>query len=154
MVAELVYSDTARSVAAGAGFTVHGVHAGYGYVYPLFLSLPYAVTSHVSDAYDWARVVNAFLMCSAVFPAYLLARRVVRPAAALVAAALAVALPPMVYVGALMTENAFYPLFLWLALALVVRSSGRPRATRCSSWRSASPSISHARRQPRSSQGC
>ena len=120
MVDELVYSDTARSVADGAGFTVHGVHAGYGYVYPLFLSLPYAVTSHVSDAYDWARVVNAFLMCSAVFPAYLLARRVVRPAAALVAAALAVALPPMVYVGALMTENAFYPLFLWLALALVV----------------------------------
>jgi glycosyltransferase involved in cell wall biosynthesis len=120
MVDELVYSDTARSLADGAGFTVHGVHAGYGYIYPLFLALPYAVTSHVSDAYDWARVVNAFLMCSAVFPAYLLARRVVRPPTALVAAGLAVAVPPMVYVGTLMTENAFYPLFLWLALALVV----------------------------------
>ena len=120
MVDELVYSDTARSLADGAGFTVHGVHAGYGYVYPLFLSLPYLFASHVSDAYDWARVLNAFLMCSAVFPAYLLARRVVRPPTALVAAALAVALPPLVYVGTLMTENAFYPLFLWLALALVV----------------------------------
>ena len=59
-------------------------------------------------------------MCSVVLPVYLLARRVVRPGAALAAAALAVAIPPMVYVGSLMTENVFYPLFAWLALALVV----------------------------------
>jgi hypothetical protein len=59
------------------------------------------------------------LMCSALLPAYLLARRVVRPAAALAAAALAVALPSLAYTGTLMTENVFYPLFLWLALALV-----------------------------------
>src|SRR5665647_177885 len=59
-------------------------------------------------------------MSSAVLPAYLLARRVVRPAAALAAAALAVGLPSMAYVGTLMTENAFYPIFLWLAFALVV----------------------------------
>jgi hypothetical protein len=44
----------------------------------------------------------------------------VRPSAALAAAALAVALPSLVYVGTLMTENAFYPVFLWLAFALVV----------------------------------
>ena len=119
MVDELVYSDTARSVADGAGFAVRGAHASYGYVYPLLLSIPYALTSRVADAYAIARVLNALLICSVVLPVYLLARRVVRPGAALAAAALAVALPPLVYAGTLMTENVFYPLFAWLALALV-----------------------------------
>ena len=58
-----------------------------------------------TDVYQWARVLNALVMCSVVFPAYLLARRVVRPGFALAAAALAVAIPSMVYVGTLMTEN-------------------------------------------------
>src|SRR5439155_19402295 len=61
----------------------------------------------------------ALVMCSVGVPAYLLARRVVRPGAALAAAALSVALPASVYVGSLMTENVFYPLFVWFALALV-----------------------------------
>jgi glycosyltransferase involved in cell wall biosynthesis len=120
MVDELVYSDTARSVADNGEFAIRGVHAGYGYVYPLLLSIPYALLTHMTDVYAWARVVNALLMCSVVLPVYLLARRVVRPGAAFAAAALAVAIPPMVYVGTLMTENVFYPLFAWLAFALVV----------------------------------
>src|SRR3989440_7742260 len=70
--------------------------------------------------YQWARVINALVMCSTVVPAYLLARRVVRPGAALAVAALSVALPSLVFVGTLMTENAFYPVFVWLAFALVV----------------------------------
>ncbi|HET8528157.1 MAG TPA: glycosyltransferase [Gaiellaceae bacterium] len=120
MVDELVYSDTARSVADGAGFTIHGVSAGYGYVYPALLAIPYAAVDRVADVYQLARVLNALLMCSVVLPTYLLARRVVRPPAALAVAALAVALPPMVYVASLMTENVFYPLFMWVAYALVL----------------------------------
>ena len=119
MVDELVYSDTARSIADGAGFTIRGHAAGYGYVYPLLLSIPYAVADRMTDVYDLARVLNALLMCSVVVPVYLLARRVVRVAAALAAAALAVALPATVYVASLMTENVFYPLFAWFVLALV-----------------------------------
>jgi glycosyltransferase involved in cell wall biosynthesis len=119
MVDELVYSDTARSVADGAGFTIRGHAAGYGYVYPLLLSIAYAVADRMTDVYALARVLNALLMCSVVLPVYLIARRVVRVPAALAAAALAVALPASVYVASLMTENVFYPLFAWLALALV-----------------------------------
>jgi glycosyltransferase involved in cell wall biosynthesis len=119
MVDELVYSDTARSLADGAGFSVRGAHASYGYVYPLLLAIPYALEKHVTDAYQLARVLNALVLCSVVVPVYLLARRVVRPGAALAAAALSVALPASVYVGSLMTENVFYPLFVWFALALV-----------------------------------
>jgi glycosyltransferase involved in cell wall biosynthesis len=120
MVDELVYSDMARSFADTGHFLIRGEHANYGFVYPLLLSPAYALFGSIGDAYDWARTINALAMSSAVFPAYLLARRVVRAPAALAAAALAVALPSMAYVGTLMTENAFYPIFLWLALVLVL----------------------------------
>jgi glycosyltransferase involved in cell wall biosynthesis len=119
MVDELVYSDIARNIADGAGFTIHGAHAGYGFVYPLLLAIPYALAERITDVYQVARVLNAFAICSVVFPVYLLARRVVRPGAAYAAAALAVAIPPLVYAGSLMTENVFYPLFAWFVLALV-----------------------------------
>jgi glycosyltransferase involved in cell wall biosynthesis len=120
MVDELVYSDMARSFADVGRFLILGVHGNYGPVYPLLISPAYAATSSIADAYTWARVIDALLMASVVFPAYVLARRVVKPPAALATAALAVAVPSTAYVGTLMTENAFYPLFVWLALALVL----------------------------------
>jgi glycosyltransferase involved in cell wall biosynthesis len=120
MVDELVYSDMARSFASSGHFLIRGVHGDYGFVYPLLLSPAYAIFGPMADVHQWARVIDAVVMSSAVFPAYLLARRVVRPATALAAAALAVAIPSMAYVGTLMTENAFYPIFLWFAFALVV----------------------------------
>jgi glycosyltransferase involved in cell wall biosynthesis len=120
MVDELVYSDMARSFASTGHFLIRGVHGDYGFVYPLLLSPAYAIFGPMSDVYQWARVIDALVMSSAVFPAYLLARRVVRPATALAAAAFAIAVPSLVYVGTLMTENAFYPIFLWFAFALVV----------------------------------
>jgi Dolichyl-phosphate-mannose-protein mannosyltransferase len=120
MVDELVYSDMARSFADTGHFLIRGVHANYGFVYPLLLSPAYKFSGSVADAYQWARAINALAICSVVFPTYLLARRVVRPGFAFAAAALAVAVPPTIYAGTLMTENAFYPIFMWLAYALVL----------------------------------
>ena len=119
MVDELVYSDMARSFASTGSFLIRGVHANYGFVYPLLLSPVYALAGPMADVYQWTRVVDALAMCSVVFPVYLLARRVVRPAYALAAAVLAVALPSTIYIGTLMTENAFYPISAWAAFALV-----------------------------------
>ena len=119
MVDEIVYSDMARSFAQTGRFLIRGAHGNYGVVYPLLLSPVYRAIGPMTDVYRWSQAVNALLICTAVVPAYLLARRVVRPSAALVAAALAVAVPSTVYAGTLMTENVFYPVFLWLALALV-----------------------------------
>ncbi len=119
MVDELVYSDMARSFADTGHFVLRGVHANYGFVYPLLLSPAYKLFGPMTDVYQWARVINALVMCSVVFPTYLLARRVVRPGFALTAALFAIALPSTVYIGTLMTENAFYPIFMWLAYALV-----------------------------------
>ncbi|HEY7207779.1 MAG TPA: glycosyltransferase family 4 protein [Gaiellaceae bacterium] len=118
MVDELVYSDMARSFADTGHFLIRGEHANYGFVYPAILALAYKLADGVPAAYGVAKAINAPLISLAAIPAYLLGRRVLRPPAALAAAAFAVALPSLAYAGTLMTENAFYPLFLCVALAL------------------------------------
>ena len=58
-------------------------------------------------------------MSLAAVPAYFLARRILPARLALLAAGLTVLVPAMLYTGVLMTENAFYPIFLVTALVLV-----------------------------------
>jgi glycosyltransferase involved in cell wall biosynthesis len=129
MVDELVYSDMARSFASTGHFLIRGAHANYGFVYPLLISPAYVVFSSMDEAYRWVRVIDALAMCSVVLPAYLLARRVVKSPSALAVAALAVVVPSMAYVGTVMTENVFYPIFVWLMFALV-RALERPTLRR------------------------
>ena len=68
-------------------------------------------------------------MVSAAFPAYLLAERALSHRGALAVAALAVVVPWMVYARFVMTEAAFYPVFLLFGLALV-RALEKPSARR------------------------
>ena len=120
MVDELIYSELAKSFAASGDFLVRDVPStGYGFVYPVLISPAFRL-ANVTDAYDVAKWINSVVMSLAAVPAYFLARRAVRPGLALAAAALAVAVPSLVYTGTLMTENAFYPLFLVCALLLVL----------------------------------
>jgi Dolichyl-phosphate-mannose-protein mannosyltransferase len=120
MVDELIYSELAKSFAAGGDFLVRGQHTGwYGYVYPVLISPAWAVFKAVPDAYAAAKGINALVMSLAAVPAYFLARRVLGTWWSLAAAALSVAIPSMVYTGTLMTENAFYPVFLLAMIALV-----------------------------------
>jgi hypothetical protein len=121
MVDELIYSELARSFAAERAFEVRDAPAaGFSLVYPVLISPAYAFADALPDAYALVKTLNAAFMSLAAVPAYLLARRVLRPPLALVAALLAVALPSLVYTGTVMTENVFYPLFLTTALALVL----------------------------------
>ncbi len=108
------------------------------------------------DAYAGVKTLNAFVMSLAAVPAFFLARRVVRDGLALLAAVMTVAIPSMAYTGTVMTENPFYPLFLLVALVLVValerptRVRRRRSATR--SWASPSrPASRRLRWSPRSS---
>ncbi len=120
MVDELIYSELAKSFAASGHFLVRGQStAAYGVVYPALISPAYRLYGAVPQAYAAAKAVNALVMSLTAVPVYFLARRVVAPWLALLAALLAVAIPSMVYTGMLMTENAFYPLFACAALALV-----------------------------------
>jgi hypothetical protein len=83
----------------------------------------------VPDAYAAAKAINSLVMSLAAIPVYLLARRVLLPAWSVLAAVLALAIPPLLYTGMLMTENAYYPVFLGCVLLLVLVLE-RPTAAR------------------------
>jgi hypothetical protein len=121
MVDEVIYSELAKSFAAGGQFLIRGHStAAYGIVYPALIAPAWALFKSVPDAYAAAKAINSLMMSLAAIPAYLLARRMLSMPWALGAAVLAVSLPSLVYTATLMTENAFYPIFLFAVLALVV----------------------------------
>ena len=120
MVDEIVYSELAKSFAATGHLAVRDVPTtGYGVVYPILISPAYALFKSMPTVYTAVKVVDSLLMSLAAVPAYLLARRVVSKWGALAVALLTVAVPSTFYAGTIMTENAFYPIFLFTVLALV-----------------------------------
>ncbi len=121
-VDELIYSELAKSFAAHGHFLLRDKPAGgsFGFVYPILISPAWRLFGPVPQAYAAAKAINAVAMSLAAVPTYFLARRVLTQPFALAAAALAVAIPSMLYTGTLMTENVFYPLFLCVALLAVV----------------------------------
>lgn len=118
---ELIYSEAAKSFAAhGDLFVRDHSWVALAPVYPVLISPAWAIFNHIPDAYAAAKLISSVVMSLATVPAYLLARRVLSQPLALVAAALSVVVPSMLYTGTMMTENAFYPAFLGSALALVL----------------------------------
>jgi Dolichyl-phosphate-mannose-protein mannosyltransferase len=122
---ELLYSKLAQSIAAGHGLTIRGAHYAFPAPVASLLQAPAWLFGSMPEGYATAKVLNALLMSVAVFPAYALARRVVRPSFALVVAAATVATPAMVYHAYLMSEAAAYPIFL-TATYVVVRALEQP----------------------------
>jgi hypothetical protein len=121
MVDEIVYSELAKSFAATGHFAVRETPtSGYGIVYPILISPAYRLFSSIPTVYTGIKVINSLLMSLTAVPAYLIARRVVSVRGALAVAVLTVAVPSTFYAGTIMTENAFYPIFVCLALTLVV----------------------------------
>jgi hypothetical protein len=126
MIDEIVYSELAKNVAAHGRFLVRGVPStGYGFVYPVLIAPAWRLFGSIPDAYAAAKVINSVLMSLTAIPAYLLARRVLPARLALYVSVLSVLIPSMLYTGMLMTENAFYPLFV-LAAYLLVRMLEQP----------------------------
>jgi hypothetical protein len=121
MVDELIWSEIARGIADVGEPLLRGQpDPGYSIVYPLLISPAYALFESLPTAYAAVKTWNAVLMSLAAVPAFSLARRVVRDGFALLAALLTVAVPSLAYTGTVMTENAFYPLFLVVVLVLLV----------------------------------
>lgn len=123
---EVVYSEVAKSIAAGGFPSVRGVHQlGWGVVYQGLIAPAWVVFSDPVQAYHAALGISALVMSLAAVPAYFLARMFVGRAGAVVVAATTVLVPSMAYTGVLMTENACYPAFL-LAVLLVARAVRTP----------------------------
>jgi Dolichyl-phosphate-mannose-protein mannosyltransferase len=120
MIDEIVYSELAKSVAAHGHFLVRGVPSdGYGFVYPVLIAPAWWLFAAIPDAYRAAKVIDSVVMSLTAVPAYFLARRLMPSGLSLVAAGLTVLVPSMLYTGMLMTENAFYPLFVLTAFLFV-----------------------------------
>jgi hypothetical protein len=120
MVDELIFSELAKSFASSGELLIRGQPSDvYGFLYPVLISPAWALFDAIPQAYAAAKAINSLMMSLAAVPAYFLARRVLTPGMSLLAALLTVAVPPMVYTATLMTENAFYPLFIAAALAVV-----------------------------------
>jgi len=123
---ELLYSDLAKSIADGSRPAIRGVPVfGWGEVYPTLVAPAWLLFDDPVRAYHAALVIDALVMSLVAVPAYLLARLFVERTLAFVVAVMAVLVPSMTYTGVLMTENAFYPVFV-LAVYLVARAVRRP----------------------------
>jgi hypothetical protein len=120
-VDELIYAELAKNIADSGQRLVRNVPVGgYGIVYPLLIAPAYLLFERVPDAYDAIKTINSLVMSLAAVPAYFLARRVLTQWYALGAAVLTVLVPSMAYTGTVLTENAFYPVFLTSVLALML----------------------------------
>ena len=122
---ELLYAKLSQSIAAGHGLAIRGEHFFFPAPLAPLVQAPAWLLGSMADAYAAAKLLNAAIMSAAVFPAYWLARRVVRPSFALMTAAAAVATPAMVYHAYLMSEALAYPVFL-CAVALLARAVATP----------------------------
>ena len=110
--------------------TIHGVYYGaHSQLYPLLLA-PFYGTLTAPAAATAAHTLNALLLASAAWPAYLLARSVTGSRWAGYAAAALVAFTPwLALASTLLTENAAYAAFVWAVYlchrALAAPSDGR-----------------------------
>jgi hypothetical protein len=115
---ELLYGKLSQGIAAGNWFTIRGEHYFFPAILASLVQSPAWLLSSMTDAYTVAKVINAVVMCAAVFPAYWLARKVVRPSFALLTAAATVSAPALFYHGYLMSEALAYPIFIGAVAAL------------------------------------
>ena len=123
---EIVYSELAKSIAAGERPSIRGVPSfGWGEVYPTLIAPAWALIDDPFTAYHAALLISALVISLTAVPAYLLARLFVPPRLSFLVAVLAVTVPSMAYSGMLMTENACYPIFV-LTLLLITRCVRHP----------------------------
>ena len=127
---ELIYWQLSRGFAWTGHFIVRGGAAPrYGLVYPALLAVAQRIGSDQTAAYAIAQGLNVVMFSLTAIPVYFIASRVLQRRRALLAALLAVVLPSCVYTSAIMTENAFYPVFVTSAL-FMLRALERPSAWR------------------------
>jgi 4-amino-4-deoxy-L-arabinose transferase-like glycosyltransferase len=124
---ELIYWQLARGFAWTGHFTVRGGAAPrYGVLYPALLAAAQRIGGDQTTAYVVAQGMNAVIFSLTAVPVYAIAARVLQRRYALLAAVLAVVLPSCVLTSAIMTENAFYPLFVTSALLMLRALERRP----------------------------
>jgi hypothetical protein len=122
---EAIYAE--RAVAFwqhGSLPLLHGQGAGYGVLYPVLAGFPLSV-GNFETGYASLKLLQALVMSLAAVPVFFYGRRLVATRYALLAAALTVASPLLLYSGLVMTEVLFYPVAT-LALLAAARAVSAP----------------------------
>ena len=123
---EAIYAERALQLWRDASLPVFsGQGAGYGVLYPLLAGLPLTV-GDVAQGYALLKPLQALVVSLAAVPVFFYGRRLMSPGYALVATALTLASPLLLYSGFVMTEVLFYPL---AALALLASARAVETAT-------------------------
>jgi hypothetical protein len=105
---EQLYGLLGRSLVAGDGLTVLGESVPYySFLHPLLVGLAF-IGNDLSAGVTTVQALQAFLMSATAVPIYLWARPIAGARWAIVAAALTVLIPGLVYSGLLMSEALYY----------------------------------------------
>ncbi len=121
---ELELTQISRAIADSGHSARRGDPYGFSSLVP-WLTAPFWWLHPVATAYEAIKTVQAFVMAAAVFPAYLLARRVLSVPWAYFAAIAAIAAPALSYAPILVEEPWAYPAAT-VALWLTVRAIDAP----------------------------
>ena len=115
---EAIYGERALGFwRTGHLSVVRGAGAGYSVLYPVLAGAPLSIGTPATG-YALLKVVQALVVSLTAVPVFLYARRAMPGRWALVAAALSLASPTLLYAGFVMTEVLFYPLAAWALLAI------------------------------------
>ena len=145
---ELRYLLGASSLVEGEGLTLRGQSYGFGPLLSLMLASIILVAGSVDAAYDWFKIAEALVFALTAVPVYLLARRLVSPWWAVLAAALSVAIPSSVSVATIMTESLSFLTTAWAlyAIALALERPTVLPSSSCSSRSALQCSRGHSSR--------
>ncbi len=126
---EMTYGLIGRELYQSGSLDILGGPTPYfSIAVPAFVGLPLSL-GDLAFGYDLLKVLQALAMSLTAVPVYLWGRSLVGSRDALVAAALTLALPGLVYSGLVMTEVLFYPLLVLAAWA-AARAIQQPTAAR------------------------
>jgi hypothetical protein len=128
MTDELFYSELAKSFGSSGEFLIRDYPTDLRTLYSALIA-PAWVSDSTGTAYAASKAINVVLMTLAAVPVYFWTRRVASRAYAVLACALTLSMPALVYTGMLMTENAFFPAFVLASYAIAL-SLERPTLLR------------------------
>lgn len=127
---EMIYAELGRSLWESGSLGILGRDAPfYSLLHPALIGLPLALSTE--GGYDAARVLQALAMSATAVPVFLWGRRLMSEWWALLAAALTLTIPGLVYSGLLMTETLFLPVMAvaaWAAAEMLARPTRRAQA--------------------------
>jgi len=115
---EIIYSELGRSLWHSGRFQILGAPTRfYSFVYPALVGGPLSLPDS-EVGYRLLQWLQALVMSLAAIPVYFWGRSLASRGWALTAAALTLAVPGLAYSGLIMTEVAFYPVLVLVALAM------------------------------------